>query len=164
MGVLPALAARMIETGFVSALRRLRIRGNIVRRLRILAVVLAVVLLASCSGGMNCTRVIGIGSGQAMCSGSVDSLNGRRLLTFDLEDVALGVSIDARINVSVASGIVNVAYRNGDGQKVVYAVSPSAPLTVQDVLRLVFIDEAEITLETAGGVASGILYSAEFTR
>ena len=130
---------------------------------RFLAVV-ALVSLVSCSGGTTCTRVISAGSGHASCSGSIERLDGRQLLTFKLEDIAFGGSVDARISVSVTGGVITVAYRNSSGDSVVYAVTPDAPLSFQDKLRLVFIDEAEITLYTQGGSAVGIQYVAEFTR
>ena len=124
----------------------------------------ALLMLASCSGGTTCTRVISSEGGSASCSGVIDRLSGRHLLTFKLRDIAAGGAIDARISVSVTGGVVTVAYRSGGDERVVYAVSPGAPLSFEDSLRLVFIDEAEITLEASGGSATGIQYSAEFTR
>lgn len=124
----------------------------------------ACALLVACSGGTICTRVIEVGGGQATCSGSIERLSGRQLLTFKLKDIALGASIEAHVSVSVTGGVVTVAYRNGSGESVVYAVSPGSPLSFQDKLRVIFIDEAEITLEAAGGNATGIQYLAEFRR
>ena len=131
---------------------------------RALVLVVLLALLVSCSGGTNCTRVIHADGGSASCSGTIERLTGRHLLTFKLRDIAAGGAIDARISVSVTGGVVAVTYRNSSGDSVAYAVTADAPLSFQDTLRIVFIDEAEITLYAQGGSAVGIQYAAEFTR
>ncbi len=132
--------------------------------LRGIAFALLLASLVSCSNGMTCTRVINADGGSASCSGSIERLNGRQLLTFKLRDIAAGGAIAARISVSVTGGIVTVTYRNASGDSIAYAVTPDAPLSFQDRLRLVFIDEAEITLYTQDGGAVGIQYAADFIR
>lgn len=136
------------------------------RRWGFLAVGLLLLALAltACAGAMACTKTTGLGIRHAACSGTLDTLDGSRLLTFDLEDVALGLSIDTQINVSVTGGVVEVRYQNADGQAVAYQVAPGNPLALRDAVRVIFISEARITLEAVGGIASGVRYSAEFSR
>lgn len=134
------------------------------RALGLLGLGLAVLSLAGCAGMMSCTKTTTPLSGHAACSGTVDSLDGSRLLTFDLEDVALGLSVDAQINVSVTGGVVAVRYQNAAGQNVAFQVTPGSPLALHDSLRVIFLNEARLTLEAVGGIASGVRYEAQFTR
>jgi hypothetical protein len=134
------------------------------RKLLLFAVLPALVLaLASCTNNTSCTRVIGITARSASCRGWVDHLEGSQRVAFNLKDVAFGGSVDARILIRVASGSVNVAYRNGAGQYVETRVYAGSPMAIEDALRLVFISGAEITLTSADGAATGIEYLAEFT-
>lgn len=132
--------------------------------MRKLLFAMLVLALASCSGVvmMSCTRVISMTTRTASCSGAVDTLDGLRRITFDLKDVAFGWSVDARILISVRSGSVNVAYRNRDGKRIDAQVYAGAPLAIEDALGLIFLKDAEITLTSTGGVATGIQYTAEF--
>lgn len=136
--------------------------------LRVLAIGMLLASLVSCSGwisgGTSCTRVIHADGGSASCSGSIERLDGRQLLTFKLRDIAANGAVDARIHVTVTGGVVSVTYRNSSGDRIAYAVTADAPLSFEDKLWIVFIDEAEITLYSQGGSAVGIQYAAEFTR
>jgi hypothetical protein len=136
------------------------------RGLGVLVIGLVVLALAACDGAvmMSCTKTTGILGRHAECSGTVEKLDGSRLLTFDLEDIALGLSVNMRINVSVTSGAVEVRYQNSDGDARVYQVTPGSPLSVSEGLRVIMLDEGRMTLAAVGGIASGMRYEAEFTR
>ncbi len=134
------------------------------RGLGLFMVGLMALALAACSGAMTCTTITSIFDQHATCSGTLDKLDGSHVLNFRLEDLTVNNPVKAQINISVVGGTVVVRYQNGDGQNMTYQVTPGNPLALRDTVSVVMMDEAHITLEAVGGTASGVQYSAEFTR
>lgn len=126
--------------------------------------VILIIVLAGCSGGMTCRKVSTPVSGNATCTGSIDQLEGTRQLRFDLEDVSIGLDVNADITVSVTGGALVVRYTDAFGDARTIEAVPGNPAVIREAINLEFIERAAITLEASGGVATGISYEANFTR
>ncbi|HVU09647.1 MAG TPA: hypothetical protein VHD90_00160 [Phototrophicaceae bacterium] len=124
----------------------------------------AILVLAACSGGgTSCTKVAVDGGGHIACTGSLDQLTGKQEIDFDLQDIGIGGSISAKINITVGKGTLKITYLDGAGKSMTYIVSPAKPLALIDELHA-SSNQAEITFDSEAATASGIHYTAEFTE
>ncbi len=135
---------------------------------RALLVLAAILVLVGCSSsssssGTSCTKVAVDGGGHIACSGSLDTLTGKQEIAFDLEDIVIGGSISAKINITVGKGTLKITYLNSAGKSMTYVVSPTRPLALIDEMQANG-NHVEITLDSEAATASGISYTAEFTE
>ncbi|MBI1257210.1 MAG: hypothetical protein GC204_07040 [Chloroflexi bacterium] len=130
----------------------------------ILLSLITLLFLAACSGSgvTSCTNLTGIVGSYADCNVTYDQVGGSQTVSFDLGDVAVVMSIHAKMTVSVKSGAVRFSYTDDEGKLISHDVTPDQPLQVDDWVAIVMVDEVEFRFDANGGIANGISLSAHF--
>ncbi|MBK8027353.1 MAG: hypothetical protein IPK19_39655 [Chloroflexi bacterium] len=97
------------------------------------------------------------------CEGRYDTLSSEQTARFEIEDI-VGMTVDARITITVERGRVRASFESWDGQTIAGEAAPGVPLTLTGEARLQFIDEMRLTLQPLDGEVTGLRYQAHFEK
>lgn len=128
--------------------------------------VLAIILLAGCSGGTS-GSIVGarescrINGGVGFCEGRFKRLNGTYAMDVEDEFIFGGDTIDVTVAASLGSGIIRISVEAPSGEITSLDITPDSPGTLVGVAEGEF-DGFEITFEALDGEATEVEYRIDY--
>jgi hypothetical protein len=127
---------------------------------RISCVTLVIFLLAACSTPSECSSVV---DSAKTCSGTIETLDGGRNLTYETGDLNANVSVSVDVTISVGSGRVDVSFRTVDGRTQRGEARPGSPVRLRGEIVLDANNDAVISLRSNGGAATQVGYTVKLS-